>query len=153
MNKPALIIKELSIKKMPGFPSGMKSISSLAKNINVIAGPNASGKSSTARIIQDMIWKQNIERIQLQSRLLIDEKIWHIHIDNGHYSSQCNGIDDTISSIPAYDESKRYFLALHELIREDDKNLAAEILRETIGGYNLQEAHQTLEYRAATPII
>ena len=153
MNKPALIIKELSLKKMPGFPSGMKSISSLAININVIAGPNASGKSSTARIIQDMIWKQNIERIQLQSRLSIDEKIWDINIDNGHYSSQCNGIDDTLPSIPAYDESKRYFLALHELIREDDKNLAAEILRETIGGYNLQEAHNALGYRATTPSL
>ena len=148
---PALIIKELSIKKMPGFPSGMKSISSLANNINVIAGPNASGKSSTARIIQDMIWKQNIERIQLQSRLSINEKTWDIHIDNGHYSSQCDGVDDTLSSIPSYDESKRYSLALHELIREDDKNLAEEILRETIGGYNLQEAHQTLGYRATTP--
>ncbi|NLA63918.1 MAG: ATP-binding protein, partial [Bacteroidales bacterium] len=85
----------------------MKSISSLANNINVIAGPNASGKSSTARIIQDMIWKQNIERIQLQSRLSINEKTWDIHIDNGHYSSQCDGVDDTLSSIPSYDESKR----------------------------------------------
>ncbi|NLZ94360.1 MAG: hypothetical protein GX921_00855, partial [Bacteroidales bacterium] len=153
MMKPALIIKQLSIKKMPGFPSGLKSISSLANNINVIAGPNASGKSSTARIIQDMIWKQNIERIHLESRLLIDNKVWDIKIDNGHYSSQCDGVDDTLSSIPSYDESKRYFLALHELIREDDKNLAEEILRETIGGYNLQEAHQTLEYRANTPTL
>ena len=153
MKKPALIIKELSIYKMPGFPSGMKSISSLANNINVIAGPNASGKSSTARIIQDMIWKQNIERIHLESKLSIDDKIWDIKIDNGHYSSQCDGVDDTLPSIPAYDESKRYFLALHELIREDDKNLAEEILRETIGGYNLQEAHQTLGYRATTPSL
>ncbi|MDD4729359.1 MAG: hypothetical protein PHN55_11495 [Dysgonamonadaceae bacterium] len=153
MKKPALIIKNLSIYKMPGFPTGMKSISSLASDINVIAGPNASGKSSTARIIQDMIWKKNIERIHLESRLSIDENIWDIKIDNGHYSSQCNGVDDTLSSIPAYDESKRYFLALHELIREDDNNLAAEILRETIGGYNLQEAYQILEYRATTPSL
>ena len=151
MKKPALIIKELSIYKMPGFPTGMESISSLASNINVIAGPNASGKSSTARIIQDMIWKQNIERIHLETKLSINEEAWNIKIDNGHYSSQRNGVDDTLSSIPAYDESKRYFLALHELIREDDKNLAAEILRETIGGYDLQKAQQTLGYRGTTP--
>src|SRR5690554_4542163 len=151
MKKPALIIKELSIYKMPGFPTGMESISSLASNINVIAGPNASGKSSTARIIQDMIWKQNIERIHLETKLSINEEAWNIKIDNGHYSSQRNGVDDTLSYIPAYDESKRYFLALHELIREDDKNLAAEILRETIGGYDLQKAQQTLGYRGTTP--
>ncbi len=151
MKKPALIIKELSIYKMPGFPTGMESISSLASNINVIAGPNASGKSSTARIIQDMIWKQNIERIHLETKLSINKEAWDIKIDNGHYSSQRNGVDDTLSSIPAYDESKRYFLALHELIREDDKNLAAEILRETIGGYDLQKAQQTLGFRGTTP--
>ena len=87
MKKPALIIKNLSIYKMLGFPTGMKSISSLANDINVIAGPNASGKSSTARIIQDMIWKKNIERIHLESRISIDENIWDIKIDNGHYSS------------------------------------------------------------------
>ena len=153
MKKPALIIKELSIYKMPGFPTGMKSISSLANNINVIVGPNASGKSSTARIIQDMIWKQNIERIHLDSSLLIDEKRWNININNGSYSSQRDGVDNTLSFIPAYDESKRYFLALHELIREDDKNLAAEILRESIGGYNLDEAYETLNYRATTPTL
>ncbi len=151
MNKPALIIKELSIYKMPGFPSGMEFITSLANNINVIAGPNASGKSSTARMIQNIIWKQNIEKIHVETKLSVSDKEWDIKIDNGHYSSQCNGVDDKLSSIPAYDESKRYFLALHELIKEDDKNLAEEILREAIGGYNLQGAQQALGYRDTTP--
>ncbi|HLW08492.1 MAG TPA: hypothetical protein VKY45_13125, partial [Marinilabiliaceae bacterium] len=112
MKKAALIIKELSIFKMPGFAAGMESLKSLAKNINVIAGPNASGKSSTARMIQNMIWKQNIERIHVETKLLVDNDAWSIKIDNGHYSSQRNGVDDTLPSIPAYDESKRYFLAL-----------------------------------------
>lgn len=151
MKKPALIIQELSIYKIPGFPSGMESITSLASHINIIAGPNASGKSSTARIIQDMIWKQNIERIHVESRLAINEKKWDIKIDNGHYSSQCDGVDDTLTSLPAYDESKRYFLALHELIKEDDKGLAQEILRETIGGYDLQKAQQILGFKGTTP--
>ncbi len=151
MKKAALIIKELSILKMPGFAAGMESLKSLAKNINVIAGPNASGKSSTARMIQNVIWKQNIERIHVETKLLVDNDAWSIKIDNGHYSSQRNGVDDTLPSIPAYDESKRYFLALHELISGDDKNLAAEILKESIGGYDLQKAQQTLGYRDNTP--
>ncbi len=151
MKKAALIIKELSILKMPGFAAGMESLKSLAKNINVIAGPNASGKSSTARMIQNVIWKQNIERIHVETKLLVDNDAWSIKIDNGHYSSQRNGKDETLPSIPAYDESKRYFLALHELISGDDKNLAAEILKESIGGYDLQKARQTLGYRDNTP--
>ncbi|MCS3557400.1 MULTISPECIES: ATP-binding protein [unclassified Sphingobacterium] len=151
MKRPALIIQELSIFKMPGFPLGMKPIVSLSSHINVIAGPNASGKSSTARIIQDILWKQNIQRIHVESRLLINDEKWDIKIDNGHYLCQCGGVDDSLTSLPAYDESKRYFLALHELIKEDDKNLAQEIFREAIGGYDLNKAKNSLGFKGSTP--
>src|SRR5699024_7581751 len=106
----------------------------LAANINVIAGPNASGKSSTARMIQNVIWKQNIDRISVAVKIEVDKKDWDLHIDNGYYSSQSNGLDVALPSIPAVEEAKRYFLALHELIKEDDQNLAAAILQEAIGG-------------------
>src|SRR5690625_2109418 len=96
MQKSALILRNLSIYKMPGFPNGMEAIDSLAANINVIAGPNASGKSSTARMIQNVIWKQNIDRIRVEAKIKIDQKDWKLHIDNGYYSSQSNGFDEEI---------------------------------------------------------
>src|SRR5690625_1731807 len=151
MSKSALIIRNLSIDKMPGFPKGMKAMDYLASNINVIAGPNASGKSSTARMIQNVIWKQNIDRISVAAKIEIDKKEWGLHIDSGYYSSQSNGLDEPLPSIPAVEEAKRYFLALHELIKEDDQNLAAAILQEAIGGYDLQEAKKSLEYSSSTP--
>src|SRR5690554_4866451 len=151
MKKPALTIRELSIYKMPGFPQGMKPLKNLAQHINVIAGPNASGKSSTARMIQDVIWKQNMDSIHVNSRLSIQDKLWNINIDNGHYNSQSNGLDEPLPAMPAVDEAQRYSLALHELIKENDRNLAAEILRETIGGYDLQKAKQELEYKNSKP--
>lgn len=151
MQKSALILRNLSIYKMPGFPNGMEAIDSLAANINVIAGPNASGKSSTARMIQNVIWKQNIDRIRVEAKIKIDQKDWKLHIDNGYYSSQSNGFDEALPSIPAVEESKRYFLALHELIKEDDQNLAAAILQEAIGGYDLQAAQKSLGFSSNTP--
>ena len=153
MKKTALIIQDLAIYKMPGFPSGIKPLRSFANHVNVIAGPNASGKSSTAQIIQDMIWKKNRNRIHVQSKFIIGDKKWDIQIDNGHYTSQSNGREDTLTSLPAYDEAKRYFLALHELIKEDDKNLAEEIVRETIGGYDLKKAQTQLGFKASTPTL
>lgn len=151
MSKPTLFIRDLTIHKMLGFPNGIGAITDLAKNINIIAGPNASGKSSTARMIQNVIWKENIERIRVEAKLEFDNKDWDIHIDNGYYSSQSNGFDKALPSIPAVEESKRYFLALHELIKEDDQNFAAAILQEAIGGYNLQEAQKSLGYSSNTP--
>lgn len=151
MKKPALTIDKLAIYKMPGFPKGMETLKDLAQHINVIAGPNASGKSSTARTIQDVIWKQNMDKIHVHSSISIQDKSWQITIDNGFYNSQSNGVDEALPSIPAADESKRYFLALHELIKENDQNLAAEIWRETIGGYDLQKAQETLGFKSSTP--
>lgn len=146
MDTKALVIKDISIKKIPGFNNGMQKIGPLSQHINIIVGPNASGKSSTARTIQDIIWKENIGSIIVDANVSIGERDWNIEIDNGFYRCQNEGQDDSLPSIPAYDESKRYFLALHELIKEDDKNLAQEILRETIGGYNLEQAKKSLEY-------
>ena len=151
MTRPPLIIQELSIYKMPGFPRGMESMKSLAANMNIIAGPNASGKSSIARIIRQMIWKQNIHNIHVECRLVINDKVWDIKIDNGHYSCQCNGVEDSLLSLPAYDESKRYFLALHELIKDNDEDLANQIMREAIGGYDLHMAHDVLGFKATIP--
>lgn len=151
MTKPSLIIQELSIYKIPGFPKGMESLGSLAPNINIIGGPNASGKSSTARIIQDILWLQNTKNIHAECKLEINGKIWSITIDNGYISCQCEGIESVLPSLPAYDESKRYFLALHELIRDNDADLAQMIMREAVGGYDLQKAHQSLGLKGTLP--
>ncbi|GAH36578.1 unnamed protein product, partial [marine sediment metagenome] len=39
-----------------------------------------------------------------------------------------------------------YVLALHELVKEKDEEIAKEIVRQSIGGYNLEEAQQNLGY-------
>src|SRR5699024_7721792 len=91
------------------------------------------------------------DRISVAAKIEVDKKDWDLHIDNGYYSSQSNGLDVALPSIPAVEEAKRYFLALHELIKEDDQNLAAAILQEAIGGYDLQEAQKSLGFSSSTP--
>ncbi|MCK4922473.1 MAG: hypothetical protein KAS71_15580, partial [Bacteroidales bacterium] len=76
MQKLALILKELSIQKISGFPEGMKSYKDFASNINIIAGPNASGKSSTARIIKKLIWPDNTNGIFAESSAKIENENW-----------------------------------------------------------------------------
>jgi uncharacterized protein YhaN len=148
MSKPSLIIQELTIYKMPGFPRGMAPINTVVANINIIAGPNASGKSSTARIMQQALWRNDLLNIHLQCRIAIADKVWDIHIDHGHYSCQSEGKEDTLPDLPALDESKRYLLALHELIVLNDDDLAKQVMREAIGGYDLLAAEQQLGFES-----
>jgi len=72
MKKAPYILKDLSIYKMPGFPRGLDNFDNLADNINIVAGPNASGKSSTARIIQQLIWHNKTKGLHAEGSVVLD---------------------------------------------------------------------------------
>jgi hypothetical protein len=146
MKKSPYIIKELSIRKMPGFPSGMESLNDLAANVNIITGPNASGKSSTARAIQELIWHNNTKGLRIQGSVKIDNDAWEIDIDSGRIRTERNGIDEQLKGLPALEGHKRYLLALHNFVEGDENDLAKEIAKQSIGGFDLDAAQNELGY-------
>src|SRR5699024_6805030 len=116
MKKTAYILKDLSIHKMPGFPRGLKSLQDLASQVNIVVGANASGKSSTARMIQQLIWQNNTKGIEAEASVNLDGDSWEIKIDSGRTLFQRNGIDAEISGLPTVEGQHRYLLALHNLV-------------------------------------
>lgn len=146
MKKAPLILKELSINKMPGFPQGLAKLEDLSANINIIAGPNASGKSSTARIIQQIIWCNKTKGLVVDGSVEIEGEPWEIKIDSENIKIQRDGLDDEFVGLPAVEESSRYMLALHELVKENEDELAREIVKQSIGGYDLDLAQEDLGY-------
>ncbi len=146
MEKPSLIIKEISIGKMPGFPRGLETLSTLSPGINIVVGPNGSGKSSIARMIQQVIWPDQTDGIQLECSFLVETVGWERKIDFKSIILQKNGVNDELNQIPPSEERNRYSLALHDLVLEDDKNLARKILKESIGGYDLEHVQELLRY-------
>jgi energy-coupling factor transporter ATP-binding protein EcfA2 len=148
MGKKPLIIREINLRKVPGFPSGIMAIKGLARNINLVAGPNASGKSTTAKAIRQVLWPQDFKKQDIECRLELEGQLWDIRLDHGDYHSQRGGIDDKLPHLPAVEESKRYSLALHELVKDDDTDLAIQVGREMSGGFNLPQAEQNLGFDA-----
>ena len=51
-----LHFQQIHVTRSPGMPGGLPELRELSPNINIIHGPNASGKSSLARAIQEMVW-------------------------------------------------------------------------------------------------
>lgn len=145
MKKP-YIIKRIAILKMPGFPSGMEIMENFSPNINIILGPNASGKSSTARAIQQVIWQNKAGNLIVEASVGLSTDFWEIRIDHTSVSIQRNGQKDEFTGIPAREGKDRYYLALHELIIDNENNLAAEILKQSIGGFDLEAAKTNLGY-------
>ena len=146
MKKSPYILKDLSIRKIPGFPSGMESLNDLAANVNIITGPNASGKSSTAHAIQELIWHNNTKGLRIQGSVKIDNDTWQIDIDSGRIIEEKNGINDQIKGLPSLEGHKRYLLALQNFVEGDENDLAKEIAKQSIGGFDLEAAQSSLGY-------
>ncbi|MCA1746049.1 MAG: hypothetical protein LC655_00010, partial [Bacteroidales bacterium] len=145
------ILKNLAISRMPGFDRGMKAYRDFAAQINLIAGPNASGKSSTARMIRQLIWRNDTEGIRAEGSAEIDGKKWDIHINSHSVLVQQEGIDAELKGLPAKESAGWYELALHKLVLERDEQIAQEIARLASGGYNLGKAEGQLGYASRTP--
>ncbi len=145
------ILKYLAISRMPGFDRGMKAYRDFSAQINLIAGPNASGKSSTARMIRQIIWRDNTEGIRAEGSAEIDGAKWNIHINSHSVLVQKEGIDAEMKGLPAKESGGRYELALHKLVLERDEDIAQEIARLASGGYNLGKAEEQLGYSLRTP--
>jgi uncharacterized protein YhaN len=148
MEKKSFILKELSIHKMPGLPRGLPDYKEFATNINIIYGANGSGKSSSARAIRQLLWRYQPGGIQAEMSALIEHDHWDIKLDSTKTVVQRNGINESLTGLPTVEESERYLLAMHELINNDDQGLAQLIIKESIGGYDLEAAGKELGYTA-----
>ncbi|RFC54596.1 ATP-binding protein [Brumimicrobium aurantiacum] len=146
MKKSPYVIEELSIRKSPGLVSGLAKMKNLAPNVNIITGPNASGKSSTARAIQELIWHKNTKGLSLHGNVKIENDNWEIDIDSGRISTERNGINEQLKGLPAQEGHHRYLLALHNFVDGNENELAREIAKQSIGGFDLQAAHSSLNY-------
>ncbi len=148
MDKQALRFHKVSVKKMPGLKDGLKPFEDLSPNINIIAGPNASGKSSTARAIQQLIWQDGTKGMSAEGHFELGETPWVSVIDSTFKQIQKNGMDGSLEGIPAVESKNRYMLSLHDLIKADEQRLAEKILMDSIGGYDLDKAAGELGYKS-----
>jgi len=139
---------------MPGFRYGLDAYKRLAGNINIIAGPNGSGKSSTARIIQQMIWWKPAGDVEASAALEVQGGKQRIEINASsyvHYDAHEVKTSDDFSYITPREFAGQYMLALHDLVNDQDDDLAKSIIKELNGGVDLRGASQRLGYSDKKP--
>jgi len=142
MSRDALRFERLVVRRMPGVEDGGFRLEELSPGLNIVHGPNASGKTTTARAIESLLWPRAAapERASLAGWFRIGDDEWMVETEAGRTRWQRGGADASAPPLPPAETRDRYRLSLHELLAAEDRALAEEILRESAGGYDLARA-------------
>ncbi len=144
-------IEHIHLKRLRGTAAALD-VQQLAPDINVIHGPNGVGKSTLALALQETLWpgSTGLDRPTLSARLHADGTPWNVSIESGH--AEYDGPDGGRPDFGSPDRRGRYLIALHDLIMpesETDTAFAERVLRESLGGYDLDAAARKLGYSAS----
>lgn len=147
---------EVRIDKACGIDRGQGFvIKDLSPGINIIYGPNASGKSTTSRVLQELMWpgRTGLGSATVHARLHHAESQWTIDGEAGHFQILRDGTPAASPDCGPPENRVRYNLALHELIQVDnqDSDFAKKITDASQGGFDLSAACQSLGYQESPP--
>ena len=156
MTDRALHFAEVDVNRVRGVARDEAfSLPSLSPGVNLIYGPNASGKSTTARVIQELLWpgRTGLDRPSVASQFRDNDHQWTIEIDAGHVQTLRDGVPGNAPQLGPPENRHRYHLALHELVQQENRNtdFAKQIADASQGGYDLNAAAEALDYREKPP--
>ena len=154
MNHPALFFKSIEILRMPGFSRGDLDVNDLCPGVNIIYGPNASGKTTLGRAIHRLLRPTDPPHgnLSLRTTFELNGVLMFLDYDMGHVKCQklADGADIDSPKLAPPEIGDRNVLALHDLVNsERDHDLAQDIARELAGGYDVAEASRALGHRSS----
>ncbi len=127
----ALKIREVHIVSVRGFHHGMPAYE-FADQLNIICGPNASGKTTLTHVLQWFLWPQQADASTIaRARWQDDHDVYNVKL-MGAWS-------DPSFAVGELSRAAWYRLAQHELLTDTqhDERLCQEILKEARGGLDL----------------
>ncbi|MEZ4498056.1 MAG: AAA family ATPase [Thermomicrobiales bacterium] len=131
-SRPSLVFESIELVSAPGMAHGFR-LAGFQPGLNVVWGPNASGKSTTARALHSLFWPDRPDdRTLVEASFRFNQSNWFIERNGKHVSATRNGSNHaalTFTQLSA-ETRDRYLLALHDLIRGDDRSFAAYIAKE-----------------------
>ena len=138
-----LRFQKLEVRRAAAFRAPGFQVEGLAPGINVIFGPNASGKTTLARSMETILWPDApaLERSELVGTLRLGGHQWRVDVEGDRVRQERDGlpVQDRLP-VPPKEVRDRYYLCLHELLEADNQSFAEVIMRESVGGYDVRGA-------------
>ena len=133
-------LTRLKINALPGIEPGFE-FKPAAKGVNLVTGPNASGKSSLVRALAYLLQRRKTDPLALSLEAHFDRNGtgWQVRRNGGQVVWTQNGETADQPALPAADQLGMYHLAMEHLLAEnqDDKSLAEELQIQLSGGVAL----------------
>lgn len=148
-----LAFEAIEIRRFPGFERRGFELGDLSPGINLIHGPQATGKSTLGRVVEGLLWPDTSSwtGCSLSAEARLDGERWQIDAEHARPRFLKDGAPVPGLPVPGGELADRFSLALHELLRaETDPHGAAEapfartVARELAGGFDLEDALREL---------
>ena len=144
----AYTFERLAVRHARGLDRSGIELDDLSPAINVVFGPNASGKTTLARAIQTLLWPERpaLPDAEISASLRRGDHRWEITYHRGRRDISYDGRGADDLELPNPRTRDRYYLGLHELLETRAEDLADIVARESAGGYDVDAARDTLGY-------
>jgi len=147
-------IRKLSIRRMPGFEQAGFDLPDLSDGLNVVIGPNASGKTTACRAIRGLLWPKELAEVSPVS-LVGDwadgEQALRVELEGTRLTCQREGAPAEMPPLPGAHLATCFTITIDDLFQgaetikgnATNAGLAARISHEMAGGYDLGAVHRS----------
>ena len=145
-------LRKLSIRRMPGFEERGFELVGLSDQLNVITGPNASGKTTACRSIQGLLWPETLSGVtpvSLAGDWEDNGKSLLVDLEGPNSTWQRDGVPSEMPPLPGIHVASCFTVTMDDLFSgsKTDDGLAERVAREMTGGYDLKSVRNLELFR------
>jgi energy-coupling factor transporter ATP-binding protein EcfA2 len=141
----------LSVRRLPGIEDEF-TLESLAEGLNLVVGPNASGKTSLCRAARSFLFPSfgELSPLEVAADVELSGEIFHVEREGEHILWQRGGVPCPPPDLPDAQAARCFTFGVADLLiggDESESELAGEIRRLMAGGFDV---HAVMESSFAT---
>ncbi|WP_440995876.1 hypothetical protein [Arhodomonas sp. SL1] len=144
-------LRALAIERLPGIRPGF-TVEELSSGVNVVVGPNASGKSSLVRGLRAALYREELHRLPVTVEAVFDSDRGELRAvrQGDQLLWQQAGEPVEPPPLPQHRFLPCFLLRVEDLLADDhetDRQIATRLARELAGGYDIPALREAEPFR------